>query len=47
MTQISNEEFRKRQILDAALEVVVEKGYADCRMDDIVKVSGLSKGAIY
>ena len=47
MTQISNEESRKRQILDAALEVVVEKGYADCRMDDIVKVSGLSKGAIY
>ncbi|MDP7025729.1 MAG: TetR/AcrR family transcriptional regulator [Candidatus Marinimicrobia bacterium] len=47
MTQISKEESRKSQILDAALEVVVEKGYADCRMDDIVETSGLSKGAIY
>ncbi|MDP7558257.1 MAG: TetR/AcrR family transcriptional regulator [Candidatus Marinimicrobia bacterium] len=47
MTEISKEEFRKSQILDAALEVVVEKGYADCRMDDIVETSGLSKGTIY
>ena len=47
MTQISKEESRKNQILDAALEVVVEKGYADCRMDDIVETSGLSKGTIY
>ncbi|MFQ6607190.1 MAG: TetR/AcrR family transcriptional regulator [Fidelibacterota bacterium] len=47
MTEISKEEARKNQILDAALEVVVKKGYADCRMDDIVKVSGLSKGTIY
>jgi AcrR family transcriptional regulator len=47
MTEISKEESRKNQILDAALEVVVEKGYADCRMDDIVETSGLSKGTIY
>jgi len=47
MTQNSKEESRKKQILDAALEVVVEKGYSDSRMDDIVKASGLSKGAIY
>ncbi len=37
----------KNQILDAALEIFVKKGYAETRMDDIVKSSGLSKGAIY
>jgi AcrR family transcriptional regulator len=41
------EDLRKKQILDAALNVVVQKGYSDCRMDDIVKKSNLSKGAIY
>lgn len=33
--------------MDAALEVFVKKGYAESRMDDIVQLSGLSKGAIY
>ena len=37
----------KNQILDAALKVFVKKGYAQTRMDDIVDISGLSKGAIY
>lgn len=37
----------KNQILDAALEVFVNKGYSETRMDDIVEKSGLSKGAIY
>ena len=37
----------KNQILDAALEVFVNKGYSETRMDDIVHKSGLSKGAIY
>ena len=37
----------KSQILDAALEVFVKKGYSETRMDDIVEKSGLSKGAIY
>ena len=37
----------KSQILDAALEVFVKKGYSETRMDDIVDKSGLSKGAIY
>mgnify|MGYP006126977515 CR=1 FL=1 len=37
----------KKQILDAALEVFVKKGYSETRMDDIVVHSGLSKGAIY
>jgi AcrR family transcriptional regulator len=38
---------RKEQILDAALNVIVENGYHQSRMDDIVSTSGLSKGAIY
>ena len=33
--------------MDAALQVFVSKGYSDTRMDDIVEMSGLSKGAIY
>ncbi len=37
----------KNQILDAALKVFVNKGYSQTRMDDIVEISGLSKGAIY
>ena len=43
----SKEDQRREQILSAALDVVVEKGYEKSRMDDIVRVSGLSKGAIY
>ena len=37
----------KSLILDSALDVFVKKGYAETRMEDIVKLSGLSKGAIY
>ena len=37
----------KNRIMDAALQVFVSKGYSDTRMDDIVDMSGLSKGAIY
>jgi AcrR family transcriptional regulator len=33
--------------MNAALDVAVEKGYSNSRMDDIVKRSQLSKGAIY
>lgn len=43
----SRQDARKQQILDAALRVVVRKGYSNCRMDDIVSTSKLSKGAIY
>ncbi|MEE9167346.1 MAG: TetR/AcrR family transcriptional regulator [Candidatus Neomarinimicrobiota bacterium] len=44
----NNKEYlRKKQILDAALNVVVQKGYSNSRMDDIVEESKLSKGAIY
>ena len=37
----------KNQILDAALKVFVKNGYSQTRMEDIVNISGLSKGAIY
>lgn len=38
---------RNRQILDAALAVFAEHGYAAARMDDIALRSGLSKGGLY
>ena len=47
MKNNSNKDKSVNQILDAALEVFVKKGYAQTRMDDIVDLSGLSKGAIY
>ncbi len=40
-------EERKQQILDAAAIVFSQQGFASARMDDIVKQSGLSKGALY
>ena len=43
---IAKEE-KKSKILDAAYSVFVEKGYSDTTMDDIVKKSNMSKGAIY
>ena len=38
---------RKEQIMDAALKVIISKGYDNSRMDDIVDLSSMSKGAIY
>ena len=43
----SKQDQRKYQILDAALEVIVSKGYEGSSMSDIVEKSKLSKGAIY
>lgn len=43
----SRRDERKEQILNAALMVLVKKGYESSRVDDIVEKSGLSKGAIY
>jgi len=43
----STQDKRKYQILDAALQVIVSKGYEGSSMSDIVKQSKLSKGAIY
>jgi AcrR family transcriptional regulator len=42
----SKQDQRKYQILDAALEVIVNKGYEGSSMADIVKKSKMSKGAI-
>src|ERR1700675_1629960 len=38
---------RPSEILDAALKVFAEKGYAGARMDDIAKRAGVTKGTIY
>jgi len=38
---------RVQQILDGALEVFNDKGYAAARMDDIASRCGLSKGGLY
>ena len=43
----NDRENRKNQILNAAFEVFVKKGYAKTTMDDIVASSKLSKGALY
>jgi AcrR family transcriptional regulator len=38
---------RPAEILDAALKVFAEKGYAAARMDDIARIAGVTKGTIY
>ncbi len=38
---------RRKQILDAAEKVFIQRGFNKARMDDIVAESGLSKGALY
>jgi AcrR family transcriptional regulator len=38
---------RPGEILDAALELFVEKGFAATRLDDVAERAGLSKAAIY
>lgn len=40
-------EARKSQIMQAAIKVFTQLGFHDARMDDIVKETGLSKGALY
>lgn len=45
MTEIS--EKTRSRILDAAADVFADKGYYDARMDEIVKISHTSKGAVY
>ena len=47
MKKLKLQDRRKEQIMNAALSVVVAKGYDQSRMDDIVEKSQLSKGAIY
>lgn len=40
-------EARRRAILDAALIVFAEKGYAGARMDDVAARAGVAKGTLY
>lgn len=40
-------EARPDEVLDAALAVFTEKGFAGARMEDIAARAGLSKGAVY
>jgi AcrR family transcriptional regulator len=47
MTQRKSKEIRRQEILNAALTCFSRKGYHDTKMDDIIKTSGLSKGALY
>ena len=37
----------RKRILDAAIQVFARKGFHDTRVDEIVKESGSSKGAVY
>src|ERR1700733_13914833 len=40
-------EARPDEVLDAALDLFIEKGFAQTRVEDIAARDGLSKGAIY
>jgi AcrR family transcriptional regulator len=47
MTAAAVEEDRRRAILDAAVSVVVERGYAAARVSDIAKRAGTSTGTVH
>ncbi|MDE1163089.1 MAG: TetR/AcrR family transcriptional regulator [Acidobacteriaceae bacterium] len=40
-------EFRRAEILDAALKLFGKKGFAQTRMEDIAEQAGLAKGTLY
>jgi AcrR family transcriptional regulator len=40
-------EARPDEVLDAALDLFIEQGFAQTRVDDIAKRAGISKGAVY
>lgn len=40
-------EARPNEVLDAALDLFIEKGFASTRVEDIAKRAGISKGAVY
>lgn len=40
-------EARPDEVLDAALELFIEKGFSATRVDDIAQRAGISKGAVY
>jgi len=45
--QAERRQSTRRRILDAAIRVFAEKGYHDTAVDDIVRASNTSKGAVY
>ncbi len=47
MTEHLPRDTRRQQILNAALQLFVERGYEDSSVDEIARVAGLSKGSIY
>ena len=47
MTEHLPRDQRRQQILDAALQLFVERGYEDSSVDEIARVAHLSKGSIY
>lgn len=47
MTKHQPEEIRRQQILDAARQYFIDKGYSPTTMEDIARAAGLSKGGIY
>jgi len=47
MTVVAAEENRRRAILDAAVAVVVERGYASARVSDIARRAGTSTGTVH
>lgn len=40
-------EARPQELLDAALDLFVEKGFAATRLDDVARRAGVSKGTVY
>lgn len=40
-------EARPDEVLDAALDLFIEQGFAQTRVDDIARRAGISKGAVY
>lgn len=47
MTKRKPKEMRKKEILEASFRCFSKKGYHNTKIDDIIKESHLSKGAIY
>ena len=45
--QIAASEARRRQIRDAGLELFLEAGVGDCRIEDLLERSGASAGSFY
>ena len=38
---------RPQELLDAALTIFSEKGFAGARLEDVAKSAGVSKGTVY